>query len=83
VAVPSRRSAASWWSAAIALLFAASLDYWWWDRPPQLAWFNLPSWIYYFVGLQLALAGAIWGFGRTIWRTREGGSAPDPASGDQ
>ena len=85
MSVPARRSAAAGWSAVILLLFAASLDYWWWDGPPnaRLAWFNLPAWIYYFVALQLALAGAIWGLARALWRTTDHDSAQVGIAGDE
>lgn len=62
-----RRARATVWAMPFAVLFLLSLDYWAWGRATRLGPFNLPTWIYYFGALQLALAGCLFWFGRTFW----------------
>lgn len=64
--MPPRRSGLGW-AAVFLALFVLSLDFWWWDGPIRFGPLHLPRWIYYFVALQLALAGAMHLFGRTHW----------------
>lgn len=56
------------WSAVFAAIGVLSLDYWRWDDPVQLGLLGMPSWIWYFVLLQLLLINAIGLFIKLVWR---------------
>ena len=60
---------ASFWWFSFTLMFFLAFDYWSWRQPITLAWFNLPPWIFYFLGLQFFLAIALFTFARTFWQT--------------
>ncbi len=62
------------WSSLFAGLSVLSLDYWWWGRPARLGLFGLPTWVFYFVLLQFALAVAVYLFARHAWPDDDGES---------
>lgn len=55
------------WMGAFTLLFILSLDYWNWENAIQLSFLGLPSWIYYFVLLQLIFFAAFYIFSIKCW----------------
>ena len=57
------------WIFAFTLLFMLSLDFWRWKQEISLSVLNFPAWIFYFVGLNLVLVAAMYGFSR--WGTDE------------
>ncbi len=62
------------WIIAFSALTMLSLDYWWWDARVILAPLGLPIWIYYFGGLQVVLAVALWWVGRWYVEDRDAGT---------
>ena len=60
------------WTTIFVAMFLFSLDYWRWDEPVTIGLLGLPRWIYYFVFLQLLLAGAVFLFSRTYWKDTDG-----------
>ncbi len=60
------------WTAIFVAMFLFSLDYQRWDEPVTIGLLGLPRWIYYFVFLQLLLAGAVFLFSRTYWKETDG-----------
>lgn len=59
------------WVIAFTSLFLLSLDFWAWGSGPGSGPLGIPAWVYYFMSLQLLLAGVIFAFGRTYWTKRE------------
>lgn len=57
------------WCVGCLVVFALSMDFWSWDKPVTRSLGGLPSWIFFFVGLQLLLALLIGGFVRWGWET--------------
>jgi len=55
------------WTAFFIVLTLLSLDYWWWGAATRLSLLGLPTWIYYFVALQFALAAGVFVFSRHYW----------------
>ena len=64
----TRRRAAWMWAVIFLLLFALSMDFWWWDDAVTFGPFHLPTWLFYFIALQLLLAAAIEIFTHHFWR---------------
>ena len=62
------------WTITFLTLFVLSLDFWGWNQPISLQALGLPSWVYYFVLLQLLFAAVFFAFSRIYWR--------DPADKD-
>ncbi len=56
------------WTTIFVAMFLLSLDYWRWGELVTIGLLGLPRWIYYFVLLQLLLAGAVFLFSRTYWK---------------
>ena len=65
------------WAVGFGVLVVLSLDYWSWDSRVRLAALNLPSWVYYFVGLQFVLAAALHRFSKTFWRDPDDAASTD------
>ncbi len=61
--------ASSFWWFSFTLMFFLSLDFWSWEQPVTLSWFNLPPWVFYFLGLQITFAFALIIFGLKFWQT--------------
>lgn len=59
----------SFWFFCFTLLFLLSLDFWAWEKEIVIGLWHLPVWIFYFVGLQIALAIAILIFTQKFWTT--------------
>ncbi|WP_040897096.1 hypothetical protein [Xenococcus sp. PCC 7305] len=55
------------WFFCFTLLFLLALDFWAWQRDIVIGLGYLPDWIFYFVGLQLALALALFVFTKQFW----------------
>jgi len=66
------RSSATW-STVFLGMFILSIDVWRWGAPVALGPLGVPRWIYEFMGLQAALAVALYVFGRSAWRERHDG----------
>ncbi len=60
------------WFFTFTILFLLSLDVWRWDQAISLSVLQLPSWLSYFVFLQLGLVLAIAGVSSTLWQRSEG-----------
>lgn len=60
---------AFFWFFCFTILFLLCLDFWAWMEPPTWTLFGLPSWIFYFIGLQLLIAIAIAVFANQYWQT--------------
>ncbi len=74
---PENRSSAPWVFMFVAL-FALSMDFWWWNEPPELAFLNVPFWLYYFLGLCLVFAAVMYAFTRRFWiEEEEAGKHPE------
>ena len=56
-----------WWFS-FALMFFLSLDFRSWQDPVTLSWFNLPSWLFYFLGLQFTFTIALIIFALKFWQ---------------
>jgi|GEM_PF-1726511 len=56
-----------WWFS-FTLLFFLALDFGSWQSV-TLSWFNLPPWIFYFIGLQFTFAIALIIFALQFWQT--------------
>ncbi len=63
----TKRRNTTLWTAFFVVLTLMSLDYWWWGVATRLSLMGLPTWIYYFVALQLVLAGGVFVFSRHYW----------------
>ena len=59
----------SFWFFCFTLLFLLSLDFWAWEQDIAIGLWNLPVWIFYFVGLQISLAIAFWVFTQKFWKS--------------
>ena len=57
------------WLFGFTLMFFSALDFWSWEQPVAISWFNFPTWVFYFVGLQVTLAIALTVFALTFWRS--------------
>ncbi len=57
----------SFWFFCFTLLFLLSLDFWAWEQDVAIGLWNLPVWIFYFVGLQISLALALLVFTQKFW----------------
>ena len=57
-----------WWFS-FALMFFLALDFRSGTQPATLSWFNLPPWLFYFLGLQTAFAIALIIFAGQFWQT--------------
>ena len=61
------------WIFAFTLLFMLSLDFWRWKQEILLSFLNFPAWIFYFVGLNVVLVLAMYGFTRCVTDEQPGG----------
>ena len=59
----------SFWFFCFTLLFLLSLDFWAWEQDIEIGLWNLPVWIFYFVGLQISLAIALVVFTQKFWKS--------------
>lgn len=59
------------WIVGFTLIFTLSLDFWAWEEPIIPNAFGLPSWVYYFVMLQIIMIVAVLLFAGTYWREKE------------
>lgn len=59
----------SFWFFCFTVLFLLSLDFWAWEQDVAIGLWNLPVWIFYFVGLQISLALALLVFTQKFWKT--------------
>lgn len=57
-----------WWFSFTFLFFLA-LDFRSGQQSVTLSWFNLPPWVFYFLGLQFAFAIALIIFAGQFWQT--------------
>ncbi len=57
-----------WWFS-FALMFFLALDVRSGKQTVTLSWFNLPPWLFYFLGLQIAFAIALIIFAGKFWQT--------------
>lgn len=57
------------WTLLFGIIFALSMGLWWWGPSDALGPFGFPWWVYYFAGLQLVLAIAIYRFAQHYWPT--------------
>ncbi|MFK7906990.1 MAG: hypothetical protein AB8B69_17785 [Chitinophagales bacterium] len=56
------------WIGFFAFLLLLSFDYWAWSNPIVLSWGAFPSWLYYFIGLQVAFVVTISFFTKFYWK---------------
>lgn len=56
------------WTAIFGLLFVLSLDYWTWSDAVALSYGGFPSWLFYFVLLQILFVLALGLFARFFWK---------------
>ncbi|HAC65016.1 MAG TPA: hypothetical protein DCF68_16160 [Cyanothece sp. UBA12306] len=56
-----------WW-ISFTLMFFLSLDFWSWEQPINLSWLNLPSWVFYFLSLQIILTLSLIIFALKFWK---------------
>ena len=61
------------WIFAFTLLFMLSLDFWRWKQEISLSFLNFPAWIFYFMGLNVLLVAAMYGFTRWGSDEQQGG----------
>ena len=59
----------SFWFFCFTLLFLLCLDFWAWEEEIIIGLGSLPVWIFYFIGLQIALAIALGIFTQKFWTT--------------
>lgn len=59
----------SLWLFGFTVLFFLALDFWSWGQSIVLSWLNFPSWMFYFIGLQIIFAIAVTIFSLTFWRS--------------
>ncbi len=59
----------SFWFFCFTILFLLSLDFWAWEEDIAIGLWNLPVWIFYFVGLQISLTIALLIFTQKFWTT--------------
>lgn len=57
------------WCFCFTVLFLLCLDFWAWTGAPTWMLFGLPSWVFYFVGVQILLAIALAVFANHYWQT--------------
>ncbi|NEP09232.1 MAG: hypothetical protein F6K14_03110 [Symploca sp. SIO2C1] len=57
------------WFFCFTLIFFLSLDFWSWEQEISFSWFYLPTWLFYFIGLQIVLIIALLVFSLTFWET--------------
>lgn len=57
------------WLFTFTVIFLLALDFWSWDQVISFSLFQLPSWIFYFLGLQLILTLALLLFAYKFWKT--------------
>jgi len=62
---------AFFWFFCFTILFLLCLDFWAWTESPTWMLFGLPSWIFYFIGLQLLMAIALTIFANQYWQTTD------------
>lgn len=55
------------WVTIFGLLFLLSMDFWLWSDEAVLSWLGLPSWVYYFILIQLVFAGCYYWFSALFW----------------
>lgn len=65
----SKPTSAILWFALFMLLFLLSQSFWSWADELVLGPANFPVWIFYFLGLQIALAILLMVFAFTHWDT--------------
>ncbi len=61
------QSSLFWWFS-YSLMFFLALDVRSGQQPVTLSWFNLPPWIFYFLGLQFTFAIALIIFAQKFWQ---------------
>lgn len=61
--------ASSFWFFLFSIIFLLSLDFWSWKQGTSLLFFQLPSWLFYFVLLQIILTIALLIFAHKFWKT--------------
>ena len=59
----------SFWLFGFTVLFFLALDFWSWEQPVALSWLNFPTWVFYFIGLQIILAIAVTIFSIASWQS--------------
>jgi hypothetical protein len=71
------------WMSLFALLIILSLDYWWWGAVTRLGPLGLPSWVFYFALLQIALAAGLYFFSKHHWDGSPSDDDGDDGEGPQ
>ena len=56
------------WAGVFTLCFVLALDYWRWDAPVELCWLGFPSWMQYFIVIQVLLTILIGLFAKYGWK---------------
>lgn len=59
------------WVLAFAAVFIMSLDFWSWQATNRPNVFGLPSWIYYYIILQIIFVILLMLFTVTFWRQKD------------
>ncbi len=60
---------AYFWIFCFTVIFLSALDFWSWEPETSFSFLYLPTWVFYFFGLQVLLSLAIHVFSRTFWKT--------------
>jgi len=56
------------WTAVFATFLFLSLDYWRWSEAVELGVFGFPTWLNYFVSLQIAFIVCLSIFAKFYWQ---------------
>lgn len=56
------------WALAFIFLFVLSQDFWGWNATIVLSLWSMPSWIYYFLAIDIMLVIVIWAFTKYFWK---------------
>ncbi len=62
-------NSAYFWYFCFTVIFLLSLDFWSWKQTISFSILHLPTWVFYFIALQIILACAILIFSQTFWKT--------------
>ena len=65
------------WTGLFSLLFLLALDYWRWESVLELGWMGFPSWMGYFMVLQVILTIMIGLFAKYGWKDRSAENSND------
>ena len=59
----------SFWIFCFTIIFLLSLDFWSWQQDISFSLLYIPTWIFYFIGLQIILSLTLLFFSLKFWNT--------------